>query len=52
MSVDAAPAINRNLGGILMMLCAVGLLSLMDAGLKELAARYPPFQLGALRALA
>jgi drug/metabolite transporter (DMT)-like permease len=47
-----APAVNRNLPGILLMLCAVGLLSLMDAGLKELAQRYPPFQLGALRALA
>ncbi|MGH8482484.1 MAG: DMT family transporter [Nevskiaceae bacterium] len=35
-----------------MMLLAVGLLSLMDAGLKELAASYPAMQVAALRAAA
>jgi drug/metabolite transporter (DMT)-like permease len=39
-----------NRHGIVMMLLAVGLLSIMDAGLKELAAAYPPFQVAALRA--
>ncbi|MGQ0586084.1 MAG: DMT family transporter [Gammaproteobacteria bacterium] len=33
-----------------MMLLAVGLLSVMDAGLKELSAAYPPLQVAALRA--
>ncbi|HEY5613148.1 MAG TPA: EamA/RhaT family transporter, partial [Lysobacter sp.] len=31
------------------MLAAVALFSLMDAGLKLLAAHYPPFQVAALR---
>lgn len=35
-----------------MMLLAVGLLSLMDAGLKELSAAYPAMQVAALRAAA
>ena len=39
-----------NRRGIVMMLLAVGLLSLMDAGLKELAASYPAMQVAALRA--
>lgn len=43
---------NRNLGGIIMMLLAVSLLSLMDAGLKQLSAHYPPMQVAALRGLA
>lgn len=34
------------------MLASVGLFSLMDAGLKLLAARYPPFQVSALRGAA
>lgn len=41
-----------NRRGIAMMLAAVGLLSLMDAGLKELAAAYPAMQVAALRAAA
>jgi drug/metabolite transporter (DMT)-like permease len=43
---------HRNLRGILTMLAAISFLSLMDAGLKELSAHYPPFQVGALRAMA
>lgn len=35
-----------------MMLLAVGFLSLMDAGLKELSAAYPAFEVAALRAAA
>ncbi|HEY5613884.1 MAG TPA: DMT family transporter [Lysobacter sp.] len=34
---------------VLLMLAAVALFSLMDAGLKLLAAHYPPFQVAALR---
>lgn len=45
-------AAHDNRRGIVMMLLAVGLLSLMDAGLKELAADYPPLQVAALRAAA
>ncbi len=41
-----------NLRGIVTMLCAVSLLSLMDAGLKQLSAHYPPLQVTALRSLA
>jgi drug/metabolite transporter (DMT)-like permease len=41
-----------NRRGIAMMTLAVALLSLMDAGLKELAALYPPLQVAALRAAA
>jgi len=40
-----------NFRGIVTMLCAVSLLSLMDAGLKQLSAHYPPLQVCALRAL-
>jgi drug/metabolite transporter (DMT)-like permease len=43
---------HENRRGIAMMLLAVGLLSLMDAGLKELAATYPAMQVAALRAAA
>ena len=39
-----------NRRGIVMMLLAVGLLSIMDAGLKQLAAAYPSMQVAALRA--
>ena len=42
-----APA--RSLRAVLLMLAAVALFSLMDAGLKLLAAHYPPFQVAALR---
>jgi drug/metabolite transporter (DMT)-like permease len=38
--------------GVACMLAAVGLFALMDAGLKLLAAHYPPFQVAALRGLA
>jgi len=41
-----------NLRGSLMMLAAVALLSVMDAGMKELSAFYPPLQVGTLRAAA
>ena len=41
-----------NRRGVVMMLLAVGFLSLMDAGLKELSAHYPAFQVAALRAAA
>lgn len=42
---------NDNLRGILIMLAAVGLLALMDAGLKLLAPHYPPLQVAALRGM-
>jgi drug/metabolite transporter (DMT)-like permease len=41
-----------NFRGILLMLLAVLLLSCMDAGLKQLSAHYPPFQVSALRGAA
>jgi drug/metabolite transporter (DMT)-like permease len=40
------------LRGVITMLFAVSLLSLMDAGLKQLSRYYPPLQVGALRGLA
>lgn len=43
---------NTNLAGILAMLAAVGLFSLMDAGLKLLSPHYPPLQVAALRGAA
>ena len=36
---------------MLMMLAAVGMFALMDAGLKTLSAHYPPFQVAAMRGL-
>lgn len=39
------------LRGILTMLCAVSLLAMMDVGLKQLSAHYPPLQLLALRVI-
>jgi drug/metabolite transporter (DMT)-like permease len=42
----------ENVRGIFMMLLAVSLLSLMDAGLKALSAHYPPLQVTALRGAA
>jgi len=42
--------VTDNRRGIVMMLLAVALLSVMDAGLKELAAAYPSVQVAALRA--
>lgn len=41
-----------NLSGILIMLLAVGVFALMDAGLKLLTPHYPPMQVAALRGLA
>jgi drug/metabolite transporter (DMT)-like permease len=41
-----------NRRGIVLMLLAVALLSVMDAGLKALAPHYPPLQVGALRGAA
>lgn len=41
-----------NFRGITLMLLAVFLLSCMDAGLKQLAAHYPPLQVSALRGAA
>jgi drug/metabolite transporter (DMT)-like permease len=43
---------SENAAGVLAMLCAVGLFSLMDAGLKTLAPHYPAIQVAALRGLA
>ena len=43
---------SRNLRGIVTMICAVSLLSLMDAGLKQLSPHYPPLQVASMRALA
>ncbi|HEX5756259.1 MAG TPA: EamA/RhaT family transporter, partial [Arenimonas sp.] len=42
---------NSNLRGILAMLLAIGLLSLMDVGLKTLARDLPAMQVAALRGL-
>jgi drug/metabolite transporter (DMT)-like permease len=42
----------NNLRGIVAMLFAVGLFSLMDGGLKHLSAHYPPMQVAAIRGLA
>ena len=39
-------------GAALRMLVAVGCFALMDAGLKLLSARYPPFQVASLRGAA
>lgn len=43
---------HSNLSAILVMLLAVGVFSLMDAGLKLLAPHYPPAQVAALRGVA
>lgn len=45
----AAHAQSRRARAIMLMLAAVGLFALMDAGLKLLSAHYPPFQVAALR---
>ena len=42
---------SSNLRGIVAMLLAVGLFSLMDGGLKHLSGHYPPMQVAALRGL-
>lgn len=41
-----------NRRGIVLMLTAVGFLSVLDAGMKELAATYPPLQVATLRGAA
>lgn len=43
---------SSNATGVIAMLAAVGLFSLMDAGLKLLAPHYPPLQVAALRGAA
>lgn len=43
---------DAHLRGVLLMLLAVALFALMDAGLKQLAASYPALQVAALRGLA
>lgn len=43
---------NNNLRGVVAMLFAVGLFSLMDGGLKHLSGHYPPMQVAAIRGLA
>lgn len=48
-SPPAAPA--SHLRGIVAMLCAVALFSLMDACMKALSPHYPPMQIAALRGL-
>jgi drug/metabolite transporter (DMT)-like permease len=48
----AAEVSAANVRGSVMMVVAVGLLAIMDAGLKLLAAHYPPLQVAALRGLA
>jgi drug/metabolite transporter (DMT)-like permease len=41
----------NNVRGVVAMLAAVGLFSLMDGGLKHLSAHYPPMQVAAIRGL-
>jgi drug/metabolite transporter (DMT)-like permease len=43
---------NDNLRGVVAMLIAVGLFSLMDGGLKHLASHYPAMQVASIRGLA
>ena len=45
------PHADQSRRGIWLMLAAVGLFALMDAGLKTLSEHYPPFQVAALRGL-
>src|SRR5688500_13250114 len=48
-TTNATLARARRTRAIMLMLAAVGLFALMDAGLKLLSANYPPFQVAALR---
>ena len=48
---EAVTKARRQRRGMLLMLAAVALFALMDAGLKTLSAHYPPFQVAALRGL-
>jgi len=50
--MKTAERARENRAGILAMIAAVGLLSLMDGGLKGLAGHYPPLQVTTLRASA
>ena len=52
--MDATPPSthDRRRRSILVMLVAVALFALMDAGLKTLSGRYPPFQVATLRGAA
>ncbi|HTL15310.1 MAG TPA: DMT family transporter [Thermomonas sp.] len=52
MQLPDAAAHDHPRRGALLMLAAVALFALMDAGLKTLSAHYPPFQVAALRGLA
>jgi len=49
-TASAPPA--SHLRGIVLMIIAIGLLTVMDAGLKLLGEHYPPFQVAALRGAA
>lgn len=49
---NAAMSTPNNLRGIVAMLLAVGLFSLMDGGLKHLSGHYPSMQVAAIRGLA
>jgi drug/metabolite transporter (DMT)-like permease len=51
MQLPDAAAHDHPRRGALLMLAAVALFALMDAGLKTLSAHYPPFQVAALRGL-
>jgi len=51
-ALSRAERTKENRAGIVAMIAAVGFLSLMDGGLKALAAHYPPLQVTALRACA
>ncbi len=46
---SASPRRTPAVTAALLMLIAVALFSLMDAGLKQLSTHYPPFQVGAMR---
>ena len=48
---EAVTKARRQRRGMLLMLAAVALFALMDAGLKTLSAHYPPFQVAALRGM-
>ena len=48
-TTTTAPHVARRWRAVALMLAAVGLFALMDAGLKVLSGHYPPFQVAALR---
>jgi drug/metabolite transporter (DMT)-like permease len=49
MTTVAVPQRSQRLRAVLLMLAAVAVFALMDAGLKTLSTHYPPFQVAALR---